>query len=317
MVAPSQWPGQDSLSARHLSRRRIPEEEAVTKFPASLNLARRFEVQSGEFSRDSETENLAADSCCATIPSFPRGEREASSLSRECVVRGGRVSWRRNDRSIRSAPSAERTSGTPSEGRDAVRVVAPITHRSVLRLCDLPVARAPIRVPPPCGDETKYSRTDRFDVERIEREREEASTKGARRNATGLSSPLINTSKATCKAARVGSRVRLDSGNPHIPSNRPRASLSPLYLRMACLRHLFLSPPLDCTFFSHVHGKIRPIVDVSREVRILDDCYGNSPAARRYISHDRYDRKFGVCRKIGNFNGPLSARTYSFREIST
>jgi len=49
------------------------------------------------------------------------------------------------------------------------------------------------------------------------RERERERIEGARRNATGLSSPLINTSKATCKAARVGSRVQLNSGEPLCP----------------------------------------------------------------------------------------------------
>lgn len=54
----------------------------------------------------------------------------------------------------------------------------------------------------------------------------EVEDEGARRNATGLSSPLINTSKATCKAARVGSRVRL--GEPPYPLRaiRPRAPRS-------------------------------------------------------------------------------------------
>lgn len=191
------------------------------------------------------------------------------------MVRGGRVSWKRNDRSIRSAPSAERTSTayrTSSEGRDVARVVAPVTHRRGIHVCVCVV----------CHHGTVVRQNIRAPTDEKERERE--NTEGARRNATGLSSPLINTSKATCKAARVGSRsTRL--GEPPYPLEpsvhaRHCASLSfslslLLYLRTASsssssLDSPVLSSPLPYTFFSRVHGEIRPMVNMSREIRILD-----------------------------------------------
>jgi len=75
-----------------------------------------------------------------------------------------------------------------------------------------------------------------------ERERERERIEGARRNATGLSSPLINTSKATCKAARVGSRVQLDSGNPYVLSNHPSTRVTAYFPHTSpCLFSLYLS----------------------------------------------------------------------------
>lgn len=122
----------------------------------------------------------------ATIPSFPRGTREKRHLFLESAwyaaaeSRGGVTIGRYAPRLPRRGRAAHRT---PSEGRDAARVVAPITHThthiGAMRLYGLSLSRARARmhvVPLPCGDETKYSRTDRFDVEGVsEKERERGS----------------------------------------------------------------------------------------------------------------------------------------------
>lgn len=86
-----------------------------------------------------------------------------------------------------------------------------------------------------------------------ERERPKASTEGARRNATGLSSPLINTSKATCKAVRVGSRVRLDSGEPPYPLE---PSVHARALSPSPLPHALPSPPLSLSLFLHLRMEL-------------------------------------------------------------
>lgn len=132
--------------------------------------------------------------------------------------------WRRNDRSIRSAPFAERTSSTSRTSGEvgyAAHSGAYYTPVPDNVVCVCMCMRAHTTSLRSAAAAARQNiRTDRSDKERgggaerwrgaggdDEQERKRKRIEGARRNATGLSSPLINTSKATCKAARVGSRA--------------------------------------------------------------------------------------------------------------